>query len=248
MRERNYTIPINESFEQKDGCAVCRLYAALERGSLEYSLGAAMMEPDVRLEQNKYGFCPAHLGTLLTMGNRLGLGLILETRLQAVVKALETPEVPSLYSPGLPGTAQRACTALGLIAPAPGREGLLHVGKEVVVDCYVCRRVELFFKAYVSNILYLWETEPEFKALFLAQPEICLPHTTRLLQAAPVELGKKTAQAFARDLAAVVLPKAKDLSERTSRFCKSFDHRYTGQDMGDAKTAVEDAAKWLGVR
>jgi len=221
MRERNYTIPINESFEQKDGCAVCRLYANLEKASLEYAIGPAMMEPDVRLETNKYGFCPDHYKTLLTMKNRLSLALTLETRMQEMVRALETLEPPRKPMP-----------QLGL-------------SQDVQIGCYICQRVELFFKAYVSNILFLWDTEPDFKALFAAQPEICLPHTARLLQAAPGELGKKGAKAFAAALSSVVLPGAKDLSVRVSRFCKSFDHRYAGQDLGNAKTAAEDAVKWL---
>jgi len=221
MRERNYTIPINESFAQKDGCAVCRLYANLEKASLEYAISPAMMEPDVRQETNKHGFCPDHYQTLMTMKNRLSLALTLETRLQEIVKALEKLETPR-KPPGAP-----------------------QLSPDVKIDCFVCRRVELFFKAYVSNILFLWDTEPDFKTLFAAQPEICLPHTARLLHSAPGELGKKNAKLFAADLSAVVLPKAKELSERVSRFCKSFDHRFAGQDLGDAKTAVEDAVKWL---
>jgi hypothetical protein len=221
MRERNYTIPINESFEQKDGCAVCRLYAGLVKASLEYAISPAMMEPDVRQETNRYGFCKEHYQTLMTMKNRLSLALTLESRVQEVVRALENLETPR----------------------KPGDTPMLNA--DVRIDCFICRRVDLFFKAYVSNILYLWDTEPDFKALFAAQPEICLPHTARLLQSAAGELGKKGAAAFTEALSTVVLPGAKDLSERVSRFCKSFDHRYAGQDLGQAKTAVEDAVKWL---
>jgi hypothetical protein len=221
MRERNYTIPINESFEQKDGCAVCRLYAHLEKSSLEYAISPAMMEPDVRMETNKHGFCPGHYQTLLTMKNRLSLALTLETRVQEVVKALEKLEVPRKP------------------------DGAPRLSQDAQIGCYICKRVERFFQAYISNILFLWDTEPDFKALFAAQPEICLPHTARLLQACACELGKKDAKTFAEALSKVVLPHAKDLSERVSRFCKSFDHRFTGQDLGHAKTAAEDAIRWL---
>jgi hypothetical protein len=221
MRERNYTIPINESFEQKSGCAVCRLYANLEKSSLEYTLSPAMMEPDVRLATNKHGFCKEHYKTLLTLKNRLSLSLTLESRLQEIVRALEKPDVSKKpeETPGL--------------------------RKDVLLGCYVCSRIEGFFKAYINNILFLWDTEPDFRKLFAEQPEICLPHTVRLLQTAPGEMGRKRAAAFSEALGKIVLPHAKGLSEKVSRFCKSFDHRFTGQDLGDAKTAVEDAVKWL---
>ena len=56
MKETIYTIPINEAFEAKCGCPLCTLRRKLERDSVEYIMGAAMMEPDVRIETNKRGF------------------------------------------------------------------------------------------------------------------------------------------------------------------------------------------------
>ncbi|GHV04604.1 hypothetical protein FACS1894217_00130 [Clostridia bacterium] len=90
MSETIYTIPINEAFELQDGtCPVCRLKARLERDALEYVMGAAMMEPDVRVETNKQGFCRRHLEGMLGMGNRLALSLILQSYLMEQSKRVK---------------------------------------------------------------------------------------------------------------------------------------------------------------
>ena len=60
MRESILTIPISEIFEPKCGCPICRMREMLETRTVEYIMGAAMMEPDVRIETNRLGFCREH--------------------------------------------------------------------------------------------------------------------------------------------------------------------------------------------
>ncbi len=92
MKETIYTIPINEAIDavkrgdEGHDCFVCRLHEKLERESLEYVLGAAMMEPDVRIETNKMGFCAEHYGSMLKAQKRLSLALILQSQLEALQK------------------------------------------------------------------------------------------------------------------------------------------------------------------
>ena len=50
MRESILTIPVTDIFEPKCGCPICRLRDTLEQRTVEYIMGAAMMEPDVRIE------------------------------------------------------------------------------------------------------------------------------------------------------------------------------------------------------
>ena len=66
MKETIYTIPINDAYDVKCGCPICTIEKKLETESLEYIMGAAMMEPDVRLETNRLGlrqkrFCADHI-------------------------------------------------------------------------------------------------------------------------------------------------------------------------------------------
>ena len=91
MAEKIYTIPINEAFENAiDGesydCPFCLLKDMLERNELEIIMGASMMEPDIRIQTNKKGFCKHHFEKLYENGNRLGLALILESHLAEIEK------------------------------------------------------------------------------------------------------------------------------------------------------------------
>ena len=81
MRESILTIPINEVFEPREGCPICAMRNTVEQHISEYIMGAAMMEPDVRMETNRLGFCHTHFNSLLKQNNRLSLGLMLNTYL-----------------------------------------------------------------------------------------------------------------------------------------------------------------------
>ena len=49
MRESILTIPVNEVFEPRCGCPICAMRNTVEEHICEYIMGAAMMEPDVRM-------------------------------------------------------------------------------------------------------------------------------------------------------------------------------------------------------
>ena len=91
MREDICSIPVNEVFEPKDGCPFCRMRDMLEDRMATYITGAAMMEPDVRIETNRLGFCTEHFNQILARGSRLSVALILESLL-AEVKGQVFPE------------------------------------------------------------------------------------------------------------------------------------------------------------
>lgn len=88
MRENLCSIPVNEGFEPRCGCPICRLADMLEQRMVDYIMGAAMMEPDVRIETNRLGFCHNHLQLMREKGNRLSLALQLETRLMEIKRSL----------------------------------------------------------------------------------------------------------------------------------------------------------------
>ncbi|MBR6711152.1 MAG: hypothetical protein IKI81_06445 [Selenomonadaceae bacterium] len=91
MPEKIFTIPINEAFDEKDGCPLCRMREKLEEQTLESALGAAMMEPAIRIEMNREGFCNSHLQAMYRKKNKLALGLILESRLDELAGMLGEP-------------------------------------------------------------------------------------------------------------------------------------------------------------
>ena len=100
MRESILTIPINEVFEPREGCPICAMRNTVEEHISEYIMGAAMMEPDVRIETNRLGFCHTHFNSLLKQNNRLSLGLMINTYLQSArANVFENRKAESFYMP-----------------------------------------------------------------------------------------------------------------------------------------------------
>ncbi len=228
MKETIYTIPINEAFEKKDGCPLCRLRRKLEHDSLDYILGAAMMEPDVRIETNKQGFCAPHYQTMLGINRKLSLALTLESRLAQVEQYLE-------------GDLKR--TPSGGLFGAKSEKGAMRESAE---SCYVCSRIAFFEDHYYKNIFHMWKTMPEFHLLLMAQPYFCMQHASKLLDLAPAALGKKESADFVRAVGEITKNYLSELSEDVSAFCKSFDYRSSGKPLiGTQKNAPERAIEFL---
>lgn len=99
MREDICSIPVNEIFAVKDGCPICRLYAILEQRMVDYIMGDAMMEPDVRIETNQKGFCRHHYKQMGEYRAKLAFSLVLNThidRLMALKPAELEKELPAI--------------------------------------------------------------------------------------------------------------------------------------------------------
>ena len=89
MKEQIYTIPVNEVYDTDCECPLCELEKKLEKETLDYALGAAMMEPEFRMESNEKGFCNHHCSMLFGMSNKLALSLVLDTHLEEIRKYVE---------------------------------------------------------------------------------------------------------------------------------------------------------------
>lgn len=85
MREDICSIPISEVFAEKDGCPICRMYDMLETRMVDYIMGDAMMEPDIRTETNKKGFCRRHYDQMGECRAKLAFSLILNTHVDRLM-------------------------------------------------------------------------------------------------------------------------------------------------------------------
>ena len=74
MRYHIDTIPVWDAAKIDGECLLCALQRRVELQQIEYSLGASVMEPDVRIQVNKKGFCQHHQRMLFKGDNRLGHG------------------------------------------------------------------------------------------------------------------------------------------------------------------------------
>ncbi|MDR1438577.1 MAG: DUF6062 family protein [Clostridiales bacterium] len=254
MKESIYTIPISEAFGRLDGCPLCSLERGLEAASLEYVMGAAMMEPDVRAKTNEQGFCSAHLSKMLAMNNRLSLSLLLESHLIEIGKGLFAGAAARDGAGGghavnhaavnhAGGHAARSKAAGG---PTADAKKLKEASSRAARSCFVCDRIDGFMAHYYENIVYMWQAENEFRAKLAAQPFFCVRHYDALLGCAISHLGKKERPAFAGALAGLCRAYAASLLEDVSAFCRSFDYRNAGAGVSTAAaSAAERAAAFL---
>lgn len=222
MREDICSIPISEIFEPKDGCPFCRMRDMLEDRMATYITGAAMMEPDVRVETNRQGFCKDHFAQILQRGSRLSVALILESLLD---------EIGNDIFPNDPKTPQKK-----ILAAADRRR----------CSCFVCENVDKNMLHLSSTVIKLWQTESEFRTLYSEQTHICLDHYTFILRAAQ-KMPKKSFIPFAEETRRLSKNYLDTVKADTTHFCRMFDYRNagTGGDWGNSKDAIERSIGYI---
>ena len=222
MREDICSIPVNDVFLPKEGCPFCRMRDMLEDRMATYITGAAMMEPDVRVETNRLGFCTEHFNQILARGSRLSVALILECLLQTVHDEV----VPA-------GKAQPKKAAAAV-----------HSREE---HCFVCENIEKNTAHLLDSTLKLWQTDGEFRQLYSQQPYICLRHYGQVLQAA-AKMPKKNFVLFEEVTTGLAKRYLEELNADVTHFCRMFDYRNAGGDWGNSKDAIERAILYLTSR
>ncbi len=221
MREDICSIPISELFEPKKGCPLCRMDRMLEDRLADYITGAAMMEPDVRIETNRLGFCPQHFDKICAVGSRLSIALILESHLKEVEER-----------------------AFGAKA-APAKKKLFGSAPAGEPDtCFICENMEKNRNHLVDSLLNLWGKEAEFRELFAQQEYLCLHHA-KLLERAAARLPKKAAAPFTEEVRRLSQSYLQTVEADVTHFCRMFDYRNKDADWGNSRDAIERAIAYL---
>lgn len=224
MQEKIYTIPLNESFEQPHGCPICRLKEKLESDGLEYILGAAMMEPEVRIFTNKLGFCRPHLSKMLGMKNRLGMSLILQTYTEETID--------KAFAGGVFSKAD--CTKAA------------DTLRKRTETCFICKQIEEHMRHYLDNCVYLWETQEEFRRKFAECEFVCMPDAEALLMHGAARLPKKKQSEFVSAVYDQVRTRLIAAKEDLDAFCRSFEYQNAGVALTEnQKRAAECASDVL---
>jgi hypothetical protein len=221
VKEDICSIPVNEVLEIKDGCPICRMHGTVEEHLLDFIMGAAMMEPDVRVETNRVGFCGRHFMMMLGRKNRLALALMLESRLKSVEETVFQKD-SLLFKKEKAGKAEHAAG-----------------------DCYVCSHLETALDGHINTFFKLWKKEPEFRANVAAQPIICLPHYILLLRKGQAALDKKGFDGFESAISDVMRSGLLSLEKDVTGFCRMYDYQNGAAEWGNKKDAPERAIAYL---
>lgn len=223
MRESILTIPISEILEPRDGCPICRMRDMLEQRTVEYIMGAAMMEPDVRIETNRAGFCHTHFRQMMKQKNRLSLALMLQTHLAAV--------------------DQQLFSRKKLFEPKNARKQKLS---QINESCFVCEKVDWGMERLMRTFFEMY-SHADIKQLMSEQEYICLPHYDLLQSLAPAYLQKQELDSFTKMISGLTEKYIAALYEDVSHYCNMYDYRNTGKDAdwGNSKDSIERAIRFL---
>lgn len=145
MKEKIYTIPINEALEADCSCPFCFLQKKLEDEAIEYTLGPAMMEPDFRMITNEKGFCKTHIKKLIKKRNALSLALIMDTHLG---------EISSLF--------ELKSNEKSLFKKKNTNNPVVEAFSHVANECAVCSRVNHTLERYFYTFIFMLKSEKGF--------------------------------------------------------------------------------------
>ncbi len=231
MKEQIYTIPVNEAYDTDCECPMCLLEKKLERDALDYTLGAAMMEPDFRENSNEKGFCRHHFSMLFDMPNKLPLSLLLDTHLEAIRKKMDT----------LSKSAKALKAAKGGLFKKTGAAefavSLSEKSDKTEKGCIVCDKINHTMARYADVLLYMWSTDENFRQKFDNSKGLCVKHVKLLCDTVPKSLNDKEAAQF---LANLYLKQQKELERIQNdihKFTLKFDYRNKDMEWGTAQDA-----------
>lgn len=226
LKEDICSIPINEIFDIKDGCPICRMRNELEEKALKFTLGPAMMEPEVRKETNELGFCKTHYKMMYEMKNKLQLALVLESHVDKVLSDIFEAHNPSLLKKN----------------QAAALEAAKHA-HDVQESCYICKRIDSSLDKALNTFFVMWKKDEDFRKNVETQPYYCLDHYALLLEKGSKVLTKDEYVEFYQSLKKCSTKGVTKIKEDVSGFVKMYDYRNNGKDFGELHGAVERAVK-----
>jgi len=215
MHETIYTIPLTEALEQDTECPFCYLENKLEEEQIGYALGPAMMEPDHRQLSNQLGYCRAHTRKMAEAKQALPFALVMDTRMDTVIKALEEAQTQRQASFRFLKKAKKVKNANTQLA------GLAST-------CLVCDKIAHTMSKFLYTFWYLYKKEPDFRERIEKSRGFCLPHFQSVLSSAKEQTGVK--DAFLDALFSLEIANLKRNKQDVTDFIKQFDYRSAKQD------------------
>lgn len=233
MKEKLYTIPLNDAVNANDECPFCFIERKLEQDLMDFVLGngASYMESDVRDETDKSGFCRVHFKKMFDYGNTLGNAWILKTHYQKTLSELEkqfsnhSPVKISFFDKKK--TVTERTNAIGRWSQT--REN----------SCYICNRFRNEYPRYLDTFLYLYEKDPEFKNKVLQGKGFCLTHFGDLCEHAELNLSQKQKSDFFPPLFSLMKTNMERLYEDISWLIEKFDYENKDADWKNSKDSVQ---------
>ena len=238
MKEKIYTIPVNEAFDTDCECPLCHLRKRLEAEAVDYALGAAMMEPDYRIISNKKGYCNRHFSMMLPKKEKLSLALVLETHMQELIGEMNS-SLDSIQA------LKEEKSSFFKKKETDGFDVINSKTSEIINSCVICDKLNTTMERYISVVFWLWEREEEFRKKLTQSKGFCLPHLKALTKGAQKHLGRKKAIEFTELIYRKEISELERLQEEVHKFTLKFDYRNAGENWGSEKDSPKRSIEKL---
>lgn len=227
MKEKLYTIPVNDAFGTECECPVCAMKHILEQNAVEYTMGPSYMEDDVRMETDQMGFCEKHMHMVWDQNNKLGLALVVKTHMEKIIRDIGKMEQVQAKPKGLFKKSEEN----------PVVSYLRHLEK----SCFVCDRIEKSFERYIVTIFYLWKSDTDFRKKYESSKGFCNEHYAKFLEDAPKHLNGKNLAEFLDVTNRIYMENMQRVTGDVEWFINKFDYRYQDEPWKNAKDSLQRA-------
>lgn len=232
MKEKLYTIPLNDAVAADDECPFCFLERKLEQDLMDFVLGNASsyMESDVRSQTDQTGFCRSHFKKMFDYGNTLGNAWILKTHYKQTLQELEQ-HLSSYKS-----------VKIGFFEKKKMVERTSSIGRWTLDrenSCYICNRFREEYPRYLDTFLILYQKDSVFKERILSGKGFCLSHFGDLCEYAELHLNQKQKESFFPPVFHLMTQNMNRIYEDVSWLIEKFDYRNQDADWKNSKDAVQ---------
>ena len=184
MKEKLYTIPLNDAVNAKDECPFCFIERKIEQDMMDFVLGSgsSYMESDVRDQTDKAGFCRMHFKKMYDYGNTLGNAWIMTTHMRETI--YEMKKAMKSHTPGKSaGLFKKKGDGAtnSVTAWVNAREN----------SCFICKQFTDHYDRYMDTFFELYRKDDVFKSKINESKGFCLPHFGDLCEAAESRLKDK---------------------------------------------------------
>ncbi len=230
MKEKLYTIPVNDGFNDDCECPLCSMYKTLEDNAVAYTLGPSYMESDVRQETDKVGFCKNHIQFLCEQGNTLGLSMILKTHIDKINSDVEK-------------LSKQPIKSASFFKKSSEENQLGDYLDNVCNSCFICNRINNTFKRYIDTIFSLWKNDSSFREKFNKSKGFCMEHYSMLIKSSPNHLRGNDLNEFVQECSDLYLTNMKRLSDELEWFRDKHDYRYTDDTLYPWKNSKDSVQR-----
>jgi hypothetical protein len=230
MKEKIYTIPVNEAFDSGDECPFCQLERAVEQRTIRYVLGpgASYMEPDVRAATDKEGFCGTHFKKMYDYGNSLGSALMMQTYMVSLVEEM-TREMDNFQIPGKRGLFSKKND--------DEESSLVRWAREKQGSCFICNKIAYNMDRYFDTFFYLTK-DGEFREKVENSKGFCMRHFLALMEQAKNHVPNDQREWFYPTVFRLMKENMARVKGDLDWFIEKFDYRNASADWKNSRDAV----------